>query len=150
MPARRHSQSLLLQTAERRLDELVRSIISTEVLPTAPLWHSATVRICARKPEVRSSGRLTSQTRTIWIVTEFADNLSWCFLQLQDILTPAIDYIDHSDVFGHLADTAIEFLGRTSAGEQNFEPDQRARALLLLITQGARRLLINSRTATAD
>jgi hypothetical protein len=140
----------LLQIAERRLDQLVHSIVSAETLPTAPLWHSTTVRICALKPAASSYGKLTGQSRTIWVITESADNLSWCFLQLQDILTPVFNYIDHSDVFGHLADIAIEFLGRNCCGEQKFEADLRARVLLLLITQSARRLLSNTCSPTAD
>ena len=78
-----------------------------------------------------------------WVVTEYVEPLSWCFLQLQNILTPKLDHTGSQDVFSHLADASIDFLGRSSAGELDFEPNARGKALLLFVLQCARRLVAN-------
>ena len=125
--------------------ELIEQVANASELPTAPPWRGTTVLICAPGQDWSDSPNVSAYTSNgvTWVVTEYVEQLSWCFLQLQNILTPRIDYIGTLDVFSHLAEAAIDFLGRSSAGELDFNPEARGKALLLFVLQCARRLTNN-------
>lgn len=139
-----HREQQLLH-ANRRLTELTEQIGNLGEMPRSKPWQSETVII-------RESSELDEQNDDIeastgiyakqtLIVTKFAPQLSWCFEQLHHILRPVMDYIRLHDAFGFIADAAIEFLGRRSAGELEFGSDARAKALLLFVVQSSRRLV---------
>ena len=125
--------------------DLVQKVADAEQLPSAPPWAGATVLVCAPGQDWTDSPNTSAYASNgmTWVVTEYVEPLSWCFGQLQNILAPRLDYVGAQDVFSHLADAAIDFLGRTSAGELDFQPDARAKALLLFVLQCARRLVGN-------
>ncbi len=130
---------------DQQIHALVQAVAQARQLPVAAPWASTSVLICApgqNWSDSPDSGAYSSSGVT-WVVTEHVEQLSWCFLQLQNILTPRLDYIGAQDVYSHLADAAIEFLGRHTAGELNFQPETRAKALLLFVLQCARRLVGN-------
>lgn len=130
---------------DKQIHALVRQVASASVLPAAAPWAGTSVLICAPGQNWTDAPNTSaySSNGVTWVVTEFSEQLSWCFLQLQNILTPSLDYIGSQDVFSHLAEAAIDFLGRSSAGELDFHPDVRARTLLLFVLQCARRLIGN-------
>jgi len=133
------------QEIDAHLRALVQTVADSEQLPSAEPWAGATVLICAPGQDWTDSPNTSAYASNgmTWVVTEFVEPLSWCFAQLQNILSPRLDLVGTQDVFSHLADAAIEFLGRTSAGELEFQPEARAKALLLFVLQCARRLLGN-------
>ena len=149
---------------DQQIAALVQQVAHAKELPTAAAWAGTSVLICAPGQDWPDSGSGSSSSSNItragstagatptsaypssgvtWVVTEYVEQLSWCFLQLQNILNPRLDYIGSQDVFSHLADAAIDFLGRSSAGELDFQPEARAKALLLFVLQCARRLVRN-------
>ena len=136
-------------TRSREIDSdilaLIQKVASADQLPTAEPWAGTSVLICAPGQDWSNSPNTSAYASNgmTWVVTEYVEPLSWCFLQLQNILSPHLDYVGSRDVFSHLADASIDFLGRTSAGELNFQPDARAKALLLFVLQCARRLVAN-------
>lgn len=131
--------------ANHRLTELTQQIAGFRDLPRSNLWVSDTV--CIEEPADMDEqsdtpkGEIGVCAKQTLIITNFAPQLSWCFEQLQHILRPVIDYIRLHDAFGFIADAAIEFLARRSAGELDFDPAARAKALLLFVVQSARRLV---------
>lgn len=139
-----HREQQLLQ-ANTRLTELTGQIAHYRDLPRSRLWQSETVIIRESSdgddPIDGFRGTASIYSKQTLIVTKFAQQLSWCFEQLQHILRPVIDYIRLHDAFGFIADAAIEFLSRRSAGELEFEPAARAKALLLFVVQSSRRLV---------
>jgi len=139
------SPSQRTRDIDERIQALIASVASARVLPAAAPWAGTSVLICAPGQDWSDSPNTSAYTSNgvIWVVTEYVEQLSWCFLQLQNILTSSLDYIGSQDVFSHLAEAAIDFLGRSSAGELDFHPDARAKALLLLVLQNARRLISN-------
>lgn len=130
---------------DQQIHELIARVANAPVLPVAEPWQGASVLICAPGQDWTDSPNTSaySSNGITWIVTEYVEQLSWCFLQLQNILSPSMDYIGAQDVFSHLAEAAIDFLGRSSAGELDFNPDARGKALLLFVLQCARRLINN-------
>ncbi len=134
-----------IKPADQQIQELIALVASTPVLPVAEPWKGTSVLICAPGQDWTDSPNTSaySSNGVVWVVTEFFEQLSWCFLQLQNILSPRMDYIGSQDVFSHLAEAAIDFLGRSSAGELDFNPNARGKALLLFVLQCARRLTNN-------
>lgn len=130
---------------DQQISDLVQQVTLARELPVAAPWAGTSVLICAPGQDWSESPNTSAygSNGVTWVVTEYVEQLSWCFLQLQNILTPRLDYIGSQDVFSHLADAAIDFLGRSSAGELDFHPDARAKALLLFVLQCARRLVGN-------
>ena len=139
-----HREQQLLH-ANRRLTELTEQIANFGDLPRSKLWHSETVIVREYSEQDAQNSEFDGEAgiyaKQTLIVTKFAQQLSWCFEQLQHILRPVIDYIRLHDAFGFIADAAIEFLGRRSAGEMEFDPAARAKALLLFVVQSTRRLV---------
>lgn len=134
-----------LASIDEQIHTLIGSVARAEVLPVAAPWAGTSVLICAPGQDWSDPPNTSaySSNGVTWVVTEYVEQLSWCFLQLQNILTPSMDYIGSQDVFSHLAEAAIDFLGRSSAGELDFNPEARGKALLLFILQCARRLISN-------
>ena len=126
---------------QAQLTALLERIGAMQSLPGSPPWVSDTVIICQPPVARAQHNELNENPHKTWVVTGFAEPLSWCFEQLRDILASEFDYIDLDDVLRHLAENAIEFLSRTSAGELNFEPQARGKALLLFVVQCARRTM---------
>ena len=142
---------MLEQSEELRADagsidgdilDLIHQVANTTSLHSAPPWTGTSVLICAPGQDWSASTNTSAYASNgiTWVVTEYVEQLSWCFLQLENILASRLDYIGKQDVFSHLAESAIDFLGRSSAGEMNFDPNARAKALMLFVLQCARRL----------
>jgi len=133
------------QEIDKHIFELIQKVANAEQLPSAEPWAGPTVLVCAPGQDWSESPNTSAYASNgmTWVVTEYVEPLSWCFSQLQNILSPHLDHVGYQDVFSHLADASIDFLGRTSAGELDFKPEARAKALLLFILQCARRLVAN-------
>ena len=134
-----------ITSADQQIQALVKKVAAAKVLPVAAPWAGTSVLICAPGQDWSDPPNTSaySSNGVTWVVTEYVEQLSWCFLQLQNILTPSMDHIGSQDVFSHLAEAAIDFLGRSSAGELDFNPEARGKALLLFVLQCARRLISN-------
>jgi len=107
-------------SVDKLILELIEQVANSQALPTAAPWQGASVLVRAPGQDWSDSPNVSAYNSNgvTWVVTEYVAQLSWCFLQLQNILTPRIDYIGTQDVFSHLAEAAIDFLGRSSAGRR--------------------------------
>lgn len=128
---------------DEQISHLINLVASTNHLPKAEPWAGATVLICAPGQNWSDSPNTNAYPSNgmTWVVTEYVEPLSWCFAELQKVFSQRMDHAGSEDVYLHLADAAIEFLGRSSAGELDFQPEARAKALLLFVLQCARRLV---------
>ncbi len=133
----------LSREIDEQISHLIELVANADCLPKTEPWAGATVLICAPGQNWSESPNTSAYPSNgmTWVVTEYVEPLSWCFMELQKVFSERIDYAGSQDVYIHLADAAIEFLGRSSAGELEFHPDARAKALLLFVLQCARRLV---------
>jgi len=104
-PARRTDQSA---SVDKLILDLIERVAHSRTLPTAEPWHGTSVLICAPGQDWSDSPNVSAYNSSgiTWVVTEYVEQLSWCFLQLQNILTHRMDYIGAQDVFSHLAEAA--------------------------------------------
>lgn len=77
-------------------------------LGTADDWGGADVMITAT-PKADGS-EPSFYPDPIFVVTEFAPQLSWLFLQLRDALAPRLDAFNKYEFYGRLADAATSHL----------------------------------------
>ena len=77
-------------------------------LGTADDWGGADVMITATSKADGSEPPFYPDP--IFVVTEFAPQLSWLFLQLRDALAPRLDAFNKYEFYGRLADAATSHL----------------------------------------
>ncbi|MEM7218167.1 MAG: hypothetical protein AAF515_07360 [Pseudomonadota bacterium] len=128
------------------IDALIAQVANSSEPPrTGTYWIGSDVLVCQPGTDWENASHTSPRQNTgkTWVVTEFAAELSWAFEALAQIIAEHDVYTsdDRRDFYGQLAEHAIEFLGRSSAGEQTFESRSRARSLLFFTLQNARRLL---------
>jgi hypothetical protein len=101
------------------LQHKIRTLDLAYVSRSVELWEGADVIVCRRldnkvkewldqPPLVESFQKAEPRRRAI--VTDYAQEVSWLFLQIEDIFESGIDYISKYDLFASLADTANAYL----------------------------------------
>lgn len=126
------------QVGERfqELQHKIQTLDLAYVSRSVELWEGADVIVCRRldnnvkewldeQPSAENFQKVEPRRRAV--VTDFAQEMSWLFLQIDDIFEDEIDYIYKYDLFGSLADTAVSYL---EANQNNVKLNQLLDAVL--------------------
>ena len=99
-----------------KLDSLASSITGGAI-GRAKLWGGADVVVCADPPPPRATPGFYPDPQ--FVVTPYAAELSWLFVQLRDAFVGAIDYRSKYEFYGRLAGAAERYSAETPSASKS-------------------------------